>query len=289
MTAQVIVFRCGGFAAATKNIFFMFFLPCWGGFRRFPRRRPEKAKLQGGVRYVPFLWAQGFPTSANSRRTENLATCAVTVSVAAWSCPLSPDVLPATFRRIWRIVRWKPMIDEATWIQQAQKGDTDAFTRLVQLYQAPVYNLAYRMLGERMEAEDAAQETFLRAFRNLGQYDPARPFRNWLLSITAHYCVDRLRRQRPLLALDDELATGRVGANPDDAVIAWEARERIQRLADVPPRRGPGGGDSAILVRLLLRGDGPDSGHHGQCSEIPAPSGPSGAGPDAGRGRSRGI
>jgi len=122
------------------------------------------------------------------------------------------------------------MIDEATWIQQAQKGDTDAFARLVQLYQAPVYNLAYRMLGERMEAEDAAQETFLRAFRNLGQYDPARPFRNWLLSITAHYCVDRLRRQRPLLALDDELATGRVGANPDDAVIAWETRERIQRL-----------------------------------------------------------
>ncbi len=47
MTAQVMVFRCGGFAAATKNIFFMFFLPCWGGFRRFPRRRPEKAKLQG--------------------------------------------------------------------------------------------------------------------------------------------------------------------------------------------------------------------------------------------------
>ncbi len=41
MTAQVMVFRCGGFAAATKNIFFMFFLPCWGGFRRFPRRRPQ--------------------------------------------------------------------------------------------------------------------------------------------------------------------------------------------------------------------------------------------------------
>ena len=122
------------------------------------------------------------------------------------------------------------MIDEATWIQQAQKGDTDAFARLVQLYQTPVYNLAYRMLGERMEAEDAAQETFLRAFRNLSQYDPARPFRNWLLSITAHYCVDRIRRHRPVLALDDELATGRVGVNPDDAVIAWETREQIQRL-----------------------------------------------------------
>ncbi len=122
------------------------------------------------------------------------------------------------------------MMDEAAWIQQAQHGDMEAFARLVSLYQAPVYNLAYRMLGERMEAEDAAQETFLRAFRNLGQYDRTRPFRTWLLSIAAHYCVDCIRRRRPVLALDDEIATGRVGANPDDAVIAWETRERIQRL-----------------------------------------------------------
>ncbi len=122
------------------------------------------------------------------------------------------------------------MIDEATWIQQAQRGDTDAFARLVQLYQTPVYNLAYRMLGERMEAEDAAQETFLRAFRNLGQYDPARPFRNWLLSITAHYCVDRIRRRRSLLTLDDEFSPGETGADPGGAVAAWEVREHIQRL-----------------------------------------------------------
>jgi RNA polymerase sigma-70 factor (ECF subfamily) len=122
------------------------------------------------------------------------------------------------------------MMDEATWIQQAQHGDMDAFARLVSLYQAPVYNLAYRMLGERMEAEDAAQETFLRAFRNLSQYDPARPFRNWLLSIAAHYCVDCIRRRRPVLALDDELTPEGVSMDPGDAFAAWEARERIQQL-----------------------------------------------------------
>ncbi len=74
MTAQVMVFHCGGEAAAMKNIFFMFFLPCWGGFRRFPRRRPEKAKLQGrgagGWGEVrPLFVGTVFPTSANSRRT----------------------------------------------------------------------------------------------------------------------------------------------------------------------------------------------------------------------------
>lgn len=121
-------------------------------------------------------------------------------------------------------------MDEATWIQQAQRGDMDAFARLVNLYQAPVYNLAYRMLGERMEAEDAAQETFLRAFRNLSRYDPARPFRNWILSIAAHYCVDRIRRRRPTLALDDEATSGMNGVEPGDTVTAWETREHVQRL-----------------------------------------------------------
>ncbi len=122
------------------------------------------------------------------------------------------------------------MMDEALWIQQAQRGDMDAFARLVSLYQAPIYNLAYRMLGERMEAEDAAQETFLRAFRNLSRYDSTRPFRNWLLSIAAHYCVDCIRRRRPTVALDDEATPEVLHGEPGDAVAAWEARERIQRL-----------------------------------------------------------
>jgi len=121
-------------------------------------------------------------------------------------------------------------MDEATWIQQAQRGDMDAFARLVSLYQAPVYNLAYRMLGEQMEAEDAAQETFLRAFRNLSRYDPTRPFRNWILSIAANYCVDRIRRRRPAVALDDEATSEALGMDPSDAVAAWETQERVQRL-----------------------------------------------------------
>lgn len=121
-------------------------------------------------------------------------------------------------------------MDEATWIQQAQRGDMDAFAQLVSLYQAPVYNLAYRMLGERMEAEDAAQETFLRAFRNLSRYDSTRSFRNWLLSIAAHYCVDCIRRRRPTTTLDDEVMPEMIRGDLSDAVAAWEARERIQRL-----------------------------------------------------------
>lgn len=87
--------------------------------------------------------------------------------------------------------------DEARTVQAARLGDRLAFGRLVEAYQRPVYGLAYRMLGQAAEAEDAAQESFLKAYRALGSYDPARSFATWLLSITAHHCIDRIRRRRP--------------------------------------------------------------------------------------------
>lgn len=97
------------------------------------------------------------------------------------------------------------MNDEQAWVFQAQHGDDQAFTQLVEAYQKPVYNLCYRMLGEPDAAEDAAQETFLRAFQHLARYDSKRPFATWLLSIAAHYCIDRLRRRKfPTFSIDEE-------------------------------------------------------------------------------------
>lgn len=86
--------------------------------------------------------------------------------------------------------------EERLWVLRAQKGDQNAFARLVEAYQAPVYNLAYRLLGNPAEAEDAAQEVFIRAYTKLDTYDPERRFSSWILSIAAHYCVDRLRRRK---------------------------------------------------------------------------------------------
>jgi RNA polymerase sigma-70 factor (ECF subfamily) len=61
------------------------------------------------------------------------------------------------------------------------------------------------MLGEPDAAEDAAQETFLRAFQHLGRYDAQRSFATWLLSIAAHYCIDRLRRRKfSTFSIDEE-------------------------------------------------------------------------------------
>jgi len=128
---------------------------------------------------------------------------------------------------------------ETEWIRLAQKGDQAAFGRLVMAYQTPVYNLAYRMLGSASEAEEAAQEAFLRAYTNLHSYDPARPFRSWLLSIASHYCIDRLRRRRiTWLSLegDEAVTPERLASDspsPETVVAQQEQNEQIQQLLEV--------------------------------------------------------
>ena len=124
------------------------------------------------------------------------------------------------------------MNDELTWVIQAQQGSDEAFTKLVEEHQTHVYNLCYRMLGEPEAAEDAAQESFLRAYQNLHRYDQSRPFPTWLLSIAAHYCIDRLRRRKlSMFSLDeenDEGATFEVAdpASPDPEAESVKREER---------------------------------------------------------------
>jgi RNA polymerase sigma-70 factor (ECF subfamily) len=127
--------------------------------------------------------------------------------------------------------------EEMAWVLQAQQGSDEAFTNLVDAYQKHVYNLCFRMLGEPESAEDAAQETFLRAYQHLHRYDRKRPFATWLLSIAAHYCIDCLRRRKFTIAsLDqDEDESGLEfpdvdAPNPESEVVHSEQREQMQGL-----------------------------------------------------------
>jgi RNA polymerase sigma-70 factor, ECF subfamily len=83
--------------------------------------------------------------------------------------------------------------DEAQLAARAQAGDEAAFTALVRLYQGPVRSLCRRILGDA-EGDDAAQETFVRAFTHLGDFDPSRPLAPWLLTIARRLCLDKRRR-----------------------------------------------------------------------------------------------
>lgn len=119
-------------------------------------------------------------------------------------------------------------------IERARRGDSAAFARLVEHYQSPVYNLAFRMLGNAAEAEDAAQETFLRAYARFGAYRADRKFATWLLSIAAHYCIDRLRRRKfQWLSLDEADAQETLPASapgPEELAFAREREDEIQTL-----------------------------------------------------------
>jgi len=128
--------------------------------------------------------------------------------------------------------------DEKTWVIQAQQGNDEAFTQLVETYQKPVYNLCYRMLGEPESAEDAAQETFLRAYQNLHRYDASRSFGTWILSIGAHYCIDILRKKKlTMFSMDAETDDGATFELPDASApdpeiesVKREQRDRIHLL-----------------------------------------------------------
>ncbi len=124
---------------------------------------------------------------------------------------------------------------ENTWLEQARQGNMDAFTQLVETYQRPVFNLCYRMLGDALEAEDAAQETFWRAYQGMKKYDPSRSFATWLLSIAAHYCIDQQRKRKlPMVDIDilPEEDAPDPSPNPERVISKQMENKALHRLLD---------------------------------------------------------
>jgi RNA polymerase sigma-70 factor, ECF subfamily len=116
---------------------------------------------------------------------------------------------------------------------QVYQGNQEAFTQLVENYQRPVYNLCYRMMGDTDEAEDVAQETFLRVYKNIKHYDRSRPFSTWILSIAAHLCIDQLRKRHMVVISMDttpylDPPDGLPG--PEDTYFRMEDQQQVQAL-----------------------------------------------------------
>lgn len=130
-------------------------------------------------------------------------------------------------------------MDEQALIQAARQGDLDAFNQLVLTYQDLVYNQAYRMISEPDAAEDAAQDAFISAFRNLGSYRGGS-FRAWLLRIVTNLCYDELRRRkrRPTLPLeptdqdDEEIESPRWMADPGEGPEEFAERSELAQALE---------------------------------------------------------
>ena len=123
------------------------------------------------------------------------------------------------------------------WVYAAIDGDQDAFAEIVYAFQDAVYNLCYRMLNNRTEAEDAAQEAFLRAYNNLDRYDHNRSFKTWVMSIASNHCIDRIRKRRMTYVSIDEpipatLSLASDDPQPEQVAEMNERSQRIQELLD---------------------------------------------------------
>lgn len=82
-------------------------------------------------------------------------------------------------------------------IKQVIKGDQDAFAEIVEIYSNSIFQLGYRMLGNRQEAEDIAQEAFIRAYVNIKSFNQDLKFSTWLFRIATNLCIDRIRKKKP--------------------------------------------------------------------------------------------
>lgn len=126
-------------------------------------------------------------------------------------------------------------------IARAQRGDHEAFNTLILHFQDRVYTTAYRMMGDRARADDAAQEAFIIAYRRLTSYRGGS-FRAWLLRITTNLCYDELRRQqrRPHIPLErenddgdwDESILPDLAPVPEQVVLGRELQRAIQQCIE---------------------------------------------------------
>jgi len=120
-------------------------------------------------------------------------------------------------------------------VLRARRGDAQAFGELVTRHQAGVFNVCYRLLHDRADAEDLAQEAFLRAQERLHTFDPERGFGPWMRRVAANLCLNQLESRRPAAALDEERDAAQTPGPEQQAENNQRSEQVRQALASLPP------------------------------------------------------
>ena len=134
-----------------------------------------------------------------------------------------------------RVPQW-----EGACIAQLDQGKPEAFNPLVHFYSARIYAHLYRMTGNREEAEDLTQETFVRAYRKINHYDRSRPFRNWLYTIATNIGRNAARargRRIPSVKEDTtvEISDTRATALSEQHELKDQVAQAVNQLPDPLP------------------------------------------------------
>ncbi|MFZ5354318.1 MAG: RNA polymerase sigma factor [Bacillota bacterium] len=114
-------------------------------------------------------------------------------------------------------------------ISQCLKGNMDLFEILIERYKKLVFNTAYRMMGNKEEAEDISQEAFIRIFNSLAKYNPEYKFATWALRITTNLCLDSLRKRKgETVPIDEQFDLGDDSLTPEEQYIRKEKQKQVQ-------------------------------------------------------------
>jgi RNA polymerase sigma factor (sigma-70 family) len=125
-------------------------------------------------------------------------------------------------------------LEETELVRRARGGDVSAYEELVRRYQGIAHRTAYLITRQAAEAEDAAQQAFVKAYRALDRFDPDRPFRPWLLRIVGNEARN-LRRsagRRASMELALALQPEVLEASPEQEAVARERRESLHRALE---------------------------------------------------------
>jgi RNA polymerase sigma-70 factor (ECF subfamily) len=132
---------------------------------------------------------------------------------------------------------------DLAWMERVKQGDTEAFQQLIEAHQYRVIGTVAKMLGDEMDAEDLAQQVFIRVWRSAPRYQPTAKFTTWLFKITRNLVFNELRRRRrhateSLDAEEEHLpiqAADQASRAPDSAMIDAEMQIAIQAAIDQLP------------------------------------------------------
>lgn len=130
-------------------------------------------------------------------------------------------------------------------VARARSGEERAFRTLLEKYERPVFSICLRMVRNRDEAADLAQESFIKVFASLDRYNPAYAFSSWLFKITSNLCIDHLRKRRIRTFAMDEPVSGEQGEiqrqyespdpTPEEILVRNEKMDRLERgIAALP-------------------------------------------------------
>jgi RNA polymerase sigma-70 factor (ECF subfamily) len=136
----------------------------------------------------------------------------------------------------------------AALVERAREGDGRAFDRLMLETQERVLGVAWRLLGSREDAQDAAQEVYLRVFRHLDRFRAEHDFRGWLYRITVNVCRDAARRRGAPVVHGTDADPGRPAAAEEELLGAERWHRLLEALASLPAK------ERAALVLRDLEG-----------------------------------